>query len=238
MATRFKGPLLNSDVTGLGARAWFKNLPQGNEPDYVAWMKDWLDGSELVAADWVNTVIDGGTDTDEVFAVASDALNGELTITTNNADNDANSIQSANEAWQLRVGKKLWYEARWKIEDADDSDVLMGLSITDTTPLDASDRINFKLTEGSAALAVECAKNSTATTVAAIATLADDTYVTTGLYWNGSNAVEVYVNRAKVATLSSNIPDDEQLALNIRVQTGAAATRTLTIDYIKIVQER
>lgn len=239
MATRNKGPHLNADVTGLGNRGWFKNLPMGQEPDYVVWHKDWLNPSELDASnDWVATQVDGGGDAAQVFAVASDALHGELTITTNDADNDSSAIQSANESLKLEAGKRLWFEARWKIQDADDSDVLVGLSINDTTPLDASDRVNFKLTEGSAALAFEAVKNSTATTASAIATLSDATYVKTGFYWDGVSKIEAYVDREKVATITSNIPDDENLAVNLFVQTGAAATRTLTVDYITVVKER
>jgi hypothetical protein len=239
MATHFKGPLLNSATTGLADRAWFKKLPIGVEPDLCMWMKDWLTASELdAAADWVVTQIDGGGDTDEVFAVAADALHGELTITTNDADNDASSAQTANEFVALETGKRLWFEARWKIEKAADSDVLVGLSINDTTPLDASKRINFKLTEGSAALAFETDNDTVETVVPAIATLADNTYVKTGFLWDGSSKLEVYIDRDKVAEITTGIPTAENLAINLRVQTGEAAPRTLTVDYIMVAKER
>jgi len=239
MATKFRGPLLNSSVSGLGERGFFKGLPIGNEPDWVVVMKDWLLPSELSAStDWVVTQVDAGTDAASVFAVAADAMNGELTITTNDADNDSSSAQTVNEFVKLEAGKKLWFEARWKIQTAADSDVLVGLSINDTTPLDATDRLNFKVAEGSASMSFEAVKNSTATTEASLATLADDTYVKTGFLWNGSNKVEVYVNRAKVATVTTNIPDDENLALNFMVQTGSAAARTLTVDYVMVAKER
>lgn len=239
MATRLKGPLKGANISGLGNRAWFKDMVLSKDPDLVCWMNDFIQASDLdTTNDWTDTQVDGGTDNGEVFALAADSLNGELTITTNDADDDSSAVQLNNEFMKLASGKRAWFEARVKVDDADTCDLLVGLSVNDTTPLDASDRVNFKATDGSAALSFEAVKNSTATTEADVGTLADDTYITLGIHWDGKNKLEAYVDRSKVATVTANIPDDENLAPNLFIQNGSAAASTLTVDYIFCAKER
>jgi hypothetical protein len=94
------------------------------------------------------------------------------------------------------------------------------------------------MADGSADLSFVTTKNTTSTTTSSIATLADATYVVLGFHWDGKNKVEAFVNRSLVATHTANLCDDENLAVTLNIQNGAASANTLTVDYIYVAQER
>lgn len=237
MASRSTGPQLNA-VKQSGPRKWFSNLPVQPGPDYCVYMNDFLVAQDYAAADWVITTTEAGSG-DATEALAADELNGALLLTNDNADNDLDALQSTEECWKPTVGKNLWFEAKVKVSDADDVDMLIGLAITDTTVLDASNRINFRLAEGSASIL--CQADSTADSAVSLASgvsAADDTYVVLGFHWDGKNKVDYYVNRSLVQTTTSGIPTAENLAISMHIQNGDAAADTMTIDYIYVCQER
>lgn len=237
MAVRFTGPVLNAEKKD-GSRKWFSNLPVGSSPDYVVYMNDFLVAQDYDAADWVITTTEAGAG-DATEALVADELNGALVITNDAADNDLDALQSTEECWKPTAGKRLWFESKVKFTDADDDDMFIGLAITDTTVLDASNRINFRVAEGDASIL--CQADSTADSAVSVDSgvdAADDTYVTLGFYWDGKNKVEYFVNRSLVHTTTSGIPTAENLAISIHFQNGAATADAMTIDYIYVCQER
>jgi hypothetical protein len=139
---------------------------------------------------------------------------------------------------RLTAGKQTWFEARVKVSDADDVDMFVGLGITDTTPLDTSDRVGFQILEGDASIKCITEKNSTETNTDSGSDAADATYVKLGFHYDGSSAVRFFINRSLCATHTTNIPDDEQLAITLLIVNGAVGNDTLTIDYIYCAQER
>lgn len=242
MATHFKGPILGRDEPQK-PNGWRSNLPIGSDPDYVVFFNDFIKGDDFVAADWVifTTEAGGGAATE---ALGPQEVGGALVITNDNFDNDLDSLQQADgagavgEYWQLSAGKRLWFNMKVKVTDADQQDNFYGLCITDTTPLAATDRIGFQTTDASASIDVLCEKDSTETLTASGVDGVDATYNDLKFYWDGISRVYYYVDNALVATHSTNIPDDEQLALTIHHQNGEAAANVCTIDYIHIVMER
>lgn len=233
MASHFKGPVLHNDTVG----TWTAKLPVAQDPDYVVYFNDFLSTADYAATDWtITTTEDGAGSATE--AIATDELGGALLITNDDADDDADSLQMNEEVWKLSSGKRLWYKTRMKLSDATQSDLFVGLCITDTTPLVATDRIGFEKNDGDALLDALCELNSTETNTASVATAADDTYVELGFYWDGKNKVEYFVNDALVATHTSNIPSDENLAVTIHLVNGEAAAKTATVDYIYVAMER
>ena len=243
MTTHFTGPVLNKD-NSKGSREWYKNAPMHTDPDYITYYNDFLhDNFDEDAADWSTNVVDSGGDGAESFGLASDELNGALAIATNDAENDSYAVEQKNETYQLESGKRLWYETRLKIDDATESDLFAGLTITQSTanPTGSTDRIGFRLDDGDANIDVISRKDSTSTKEDSGKDASDDTYVTLGFYWDGKNKAEFYVDRDKVATHNTsddNIPDDEQLGLGLEVLTGDANARTVTVDYIHCTKER
>ena len=139
----------------------------------------------------------------------------------------------------------MFFKAKFKVSDATQSDVVMGLTITDTTPLDTTDGIFFQKDDGDTNIDFHIEKDNSATSNAAIGTLADDTFITVAFAYdphgnNGSGSVSIFMDDAKVGeqTTLTNIPDDEELTIAFGIQNGEAAAKTMTIDYIMCAVER
>ena len=83
--------------------------------------------------------------------------------------------------------------------------------------------------------------NAAETTTGALTTITTATFLTAGFYYNGKDAVEVYVNDVKVATHTTltNLVQDEELAVTIAsVNATAAAANLLACDYIFAAMDR
>ncbi len=149
-------------------------------------------------------------------------------------------LVQVKEGFKYEAGKQLAFNARFKTSDADASDVVMGLQITDTSPLDVSDGIFFLLTDGSTTLTFIVEKDGTQSTLDLPTAMADDTFMTVGfMYDPKSQKFHVYQNNTEVGTVAStNAPDDEDLTVSFGIQNGAAAAKVLTVDYVTAMKER
>lgn len=203
------------------------------------------DFDEYAAGDWVITTVEAGAGS--ATEALEDAVGGVLVVTNDSADNDSDAFQWAGgsggviEAFKFTTGKRLYFGARFKVDDATESDLEFGLLITDTTPFDtATDGIYFRKDDGDTNLDFVVKKNSTDSTVAAIATISNDTWVTVEFYYNGStDRITALVNGIEVAGLPlTNAPDDEELAVSFGIRNGSAAARTLRVDWLSAIQER
>jgi hypothetical protein len=133
----------------------------------------------------------------------------------------------------------MFFEARFKVSDATQSDLAIGLQITDTTPLDITDGVFFIKADGSTSVSFLVEKNNTATTTTAVATMADDTFITLGFNYDGGSVMEYCVNGVVAGTsVTTNLPDDEDLAISFALQNGEAVAKTMTVDYIFVAKER
>lgn len=236
MANRLSGPFLNREVDR-GSRQWYSNLPQSQDPNYCVYFNDFLVAQDYAASDWVITTTEAGAG-DASEALAADEACGALLITNDAADDDSDSLQGTEETWRLTSGKQLWFDCRAKVSDADQCDLFLGLGITDTTPLDTSDRIGFQINDGNASILCKSEKNSTESSDDSAVDAADGTYVRLSFHYNGAGKVEFFVDNALVATHTSNIPDDENLCLTMHLVNGEAVAKTLTVDYLYVAQER
>ena len=227
--TRFTG--------GIGTATKSSNTGFYGMPDPTKWITYFNDFHTYVAGDWTITTTEAGSGN------ASEALTnvqgGCLLITNDDADNDADFFNSTVESFKFASGKKTFFKSRFKVSDATQSDFVMGLQITDTTPLAVSDGVYFMKDDGDASLDFHVEKDGSDTTASAIATVADDTFLIVGLYYDGKSAIEYYVDDVKLGTsVTTNLPDDEELAISFGIQNGAAAAKTMTVDYIFASQER
>lgn len=244
--------LAGYQIGDVGPRAEYSN-------DFVA-------GQDYAAADWVITTVEaGGSSATEV--ISSSEIGGALVIANDTNDTDSDQLQASDdggtgvmEIWDLATTKKLWMTTRFKGNDATDSGLLLGICITDTTLLGGmTDGLYFRKSDTDATLQAVAEKDSTESTVD-IVEMADDTYVEVGMLYTAGDKtiVEVYFRNvvsegvpiskerarnskerwSKVGELTTNLPDDEELAVSFAVLNGAAASKTLTIDYFQIAQER
>lgn len=204
-------------------------------PDPSSWHTYFNDFDTYVAGDWTITNAATGT------IALTDADGGVLLITNNTADDNAVFLDKKGESFLMESGKPAVFKARFKVSDATQSDLVIGLQITDTTPLDVTDGIYFLKADGSTSLSAICRKDaSTGSTSLTAATLADDTYVVVGWYYDGKSSVSVFVNDVAVGTLdgSSTYLSDTELTVSIGIQNGEAAAKSLSVDYILAAKKR
>ena len=156
---------------------------------------------------------------------------GILALTNTAANNDLNAIQLANETFAFTAGKRAWFKCRFQLSSATNAAAVIGLQITDTTPLAVSDGVFFSKAAASTTLNLVVEKTSTATTTA-VGTMADATYVDTGFYYDGQNTITAYLNGQSVATsVVTNLPT-HTLCISAAVSNGTAADQTMNCDYI------
>ena len=228
MPTRFENGLTTTKNT---------TLHDYGLPDPTGWHVFFDDFDRYVAADWTITTTEAGSGS------ASEALTDEdggvLLITNDDADNDADFFNKVGESFLFETGKKLFFKARFKVSDATQSDFVMGLQITDTTPLDVTDGVFFQKDDGDTNLDFHVEKDDTATSETGVHTVADDTYLTVGFYYNGKSEITYFVDDVKQGSVATtNMPDDEELTVSFGVQNGAAAAKTMSVDYIFAAKER
>jgi hypothetical protein len=197
------------------------------------------DFDEYHAGNWTVT---------ETQAGATQALTnvdgGVLLLTNSAADNDLIALQKVGESFKFEAGKKLFFKARFAVSDATESDFVIGLQITDTTPLAVTDGVYFRKDDGDANLDFVVVKDSTASTATAITTVVAATYITVGFYYNGVDEV-VYaastnsLNPTVLGKLAiTNLPNDEELTVSFAIQNGEAVAKTMSVDYIFVAKER
>lgn len=229
MPTRFKGGLNNTAKTD--------DMSELLILDPTKVHSYFNDFDTFTAADWTITTTEAGAGS--ATEALTNADGGVLLITNAAGDNDRDFFNKVGESFLMASGKKAWFKARFKVSDATQSDFVMGLQITDTTPLDVTDGIFFQKDDGDTNLDFHVEKDDTATSATAIATVADDTYLTVAFYYNGVDEVQYFVDNVKKGTLATtNLPDDEELTISFGIQNGEAVAKTMSVDYILVAKER
>ena len=154
-------------------------------------------------------------------------------------------------------GKKFFMECRVKVEDASAMTFQMGLSILNATtnPEDiwttaSTDYIAFgTLDSAEAVLTYDKNNGGTVTETSSdstAATLADDTYATLAIAYNGAStladgSLKAYVNGVETAAAltEAQVPDDVVLAPFIGMLAGHATTADVAhVDYVRFALER
>lgn len=230
--TRFPGGVGNRSVSHM-----MGDLPF---PDPTAWHVFFDDFDKYVAADWVVT---------ETQAGATQALTagdgGLLLLTNTTADDDQNTIAKTPAAFTMEATKKAAFRARFKINEVTQSDFIVGLVVVDTALPSAgrTDGIYFSSDDGDANLDFTVRTNATtgANNATAIATLANDTFLTVDWFYDGAGTVFYGVNGVLLGRLSasSTYLPDAALTVTFALQQGEPTNaKSATIDYLFAAKER
>ena len=172
---------------------------------------------------------------------------GQLLITNDNADNDLDFFQLKGEAFKFDSTKRMFFSSRFKVSDATQSDLVMGLQITDTTSLDVTDGIFFIKGDADTQPDFIIEKdNSSTLSVLEMNAMEDDTFVTLSFEYDpldvatGGPVFRVYQDNVQVGEITgtTNAPDDEDLTISFGIQNGEAVAKTMTIDFILAAVER
>jgi len=193
---------------------------------------------------------------------------GALLFTTNSstpAGTDVSSIQRAAASFSFVpqtssvAGKKSFFLTRLQVSDATNAAFNVGLMNTTTTPFAATDGLYFNKASGAANnLQLVSMVGSTPTTIAiptAAYTLANNTNIDLGWYFDGKGNVYAFVNGNMVGYIpqsgtGSTLPNRGPVAagtptlttavLNptLAIQSGTASSKTMTVDFFLAARER
>lgn len=226
--TRLPGGLTNVALDNI-----FTNMLQPIPTAYTTYFNDFF---TYTAGDWVVT------ETDSAATEALTAGNGGLLLVTNTAaDDDLVALQKTPAMITMVATQETFFSARFKVSDATQSDVVFGLQVVDTTPLDVTDGIYFLKTDGAATYSVICRKDATtgSTSASAVGTLVSDTFVVLQWYYDGAGTLYYGANGALLGSLSvaSYFPDTG-MTVSFALQNGEAVAKTMTVDWVYVAQAR
>ncbi len=204
--------------------------------DFVALSVDDTTGDPV---EYTMTVVEVGAGNSTV--ALTPLLGGAAIITAAANEDDGAQIQLKNsEAFQLNAGYPCYFGIQLQGNDVDQSDILVGLCITDTDLIAGmTDGAYFRSADASATLQFVLEKDSLETSTS-VATLVDATDITLEFYWDGTN-ITAYVDGvevASVATTDTNFPNDEALTPSIAFLTGEAVANTMTVKWMRAIQVR
>ena len=206
--------------------------------------------SDVMAWTAVN---DGGTGTNAF----QDAAGGVYNVVTAAADNDYHAMASVAENFKFAEGKKLWFEARFKLAEATTNESAWWFGLTDTLttggfqddadgPLASYDGALIWKDEATMLVDFETSNAATQNTTTAIATFVTNTWTRVGFYFDGTATTGVItpyvdVGAGWVAGTPQNITlaGLEEMHMVFGVKAGpTAAAETLQVDYVKCTQLR
>lgn len=198
---------------------------------------------------------DGGTGT----PVFQDAAGGIFNVVTAAADNDYSAYSSVTEPFKFAAGKKLFFEARFKLAEAttNESAWWFGLSDTLTTgglqadaagPLASYDGALIWKDEATMAIDFETSNAGTQATTTNMGTFVTDTWTKVGFYFDGTATtsrvfpfIDLGGGSGWQAGTAQNITLSglEEMHIVFGVKAGpTAAAETLQVDYIRCLQLR
>jgi len=189
-----------------------------------------------IAAQWTLTATSAGTGTSAI--TVPDADGGIARVTTAANENDGMYAEWISEIFKLESGKKTWMKCRLSVGDAIQSDWLVGLHSTDTTPHDAALRYIFESVDGSANVYFNNDNNTTDSDSSTLATLTDDTFVTLAAYYDGGTSIQLFVDEALVSTMTGITVPAAEMTVGFGYINGAAGAETADFDYIYVIKER
>lgn len=196
------------------------------------------DDTSGMPTEFTNTLVNAST-----FA-HTDVAGGGVILTAAGAENDGVKLQlgdelgGAGENVSFAAEYPTYLYCKMQAADVDQSDILVGFFITDTTALDGgTDGMYFRTVDEAATVHFVLEKDSVESTTS-VGTLTDATDVELELFYWGSN-VYAYVDgtlQATVADTDTNFPNNELLRLTFEFLSGEAAANTCTIKRLRFIQ--
>lgn len=206
-------------------------------PDVIKFEEDFV---RVVAASdalvgWTSTLVEAGAS--ESTVTIPDGSGGTLLIATDANEDDGVNLQKIGENFGFSSSQSLTYFGiRFKASEATQSDILVGLCITDTNLLNGmTDGVYFEKLDGGTGISFVTEKDSTETQTDSLGTFAADTWTVLEFAFDGTR-VFAYINGTRVATHTANIPDDELLTPSIQFLAGSTTAKTMTVDWVRAIQ--
>jgi len=190
------------------------------------------------SADMFTVTVIGG----DTIAQVDGAFGGNVVLTPDDAEEDGVQVQLLGEAFYLSGQYPAYFGCRFMAADVDQTDILVGLCIQDTTAIAAvSDGAYFRTADESAVLNFVLEQDSVETSNAA-ATMTDAAWIIAEFYYDGVTNITAYIDGvqvAQVALTDANMPDDEYLSPILAMLAGEAdVANTVTVDWARAYQIR
>ena len=223
--------------SGVSTSAVGKNMGNYPLPNPTQAFTYFNDFSNYAAADW--TV----TNTTSHAAIALTAgQGGQMSIAggASSVTSDIGAIQITPANFNFIVGQQVWFNASIKATTALNDQLQIGLA-SSIAALAPTDGMYFNKAAASASVDFVIRKGSTSTTLSAVGTLVDGTFLRLGYYYNGKDTVFVYVNHVLVASTQvlTNLTTATALAPGFGIKAAATAPTTgnIVCDYITAAQD-
>lgn len=236
------------------------NAPNEGRPDYHAiahkFFDDFTNPASATASDLqaYTSTDDSGTGTNAF----QDAAGGWYNVVTAGADNDYHAMSTVNEVFKFASGKKLWFEAKFKLTEANTNESAWWFGLTDTLttgglqadaagPLASYDGALIWKDEATMAIDFETSNAGTQATTTNIATFVSGNETRVGFYFDGTattSTITPYVDVDGNGFVAGTAQDItlaglEEMHLVWGVKAGPSdGAETLQVDYIKCVQLR
>ena len=194
-----------------------------------------LNATTVDPSGWTTTVVEAGTGTTEFDANNTAGRVGTITCAAD--ENDGGQYQLLGEGFEFTSDQDIYAGIEFQGNDVDQTDILFGLCITDTTLLGGmTDGVYWESLDGSATTSTVTEKDSTETQTDSVSTLTDATDQVWEIYFDGSS-VYFFADGTQASTIhTANIPDDEALTLSLAVLTGEATANTVNVKWLRAIQ--
>lgn len=214
----------------------FSSVPFPTVPlmQFYQYFNDFM--NYLGATEWTVTNANGGT------LALRDEAGGVLRITNGATAAWLVSIQKIGEAFLPAVGKRFFGRVRFRTPDVINGGILVGLAITDATPLDATDGIYVIKDDAAATASLVVRKDATTgSQSAALGSITADEWFTVDLFYDGGDRLYYAVNGTVLGYLpytTAYIPDTEITPTVYRGNGAAGSSEVLDVDTLWFAQER
>ena len=196
---------------GVSTQKVNQTLGMFGQPDPTDPIVDFHDFQQYVAADWTVT----NTTTHATIGLTAGA-GGLISLAggASSVTGDIAAIISNPLDFNFTSSQQVWFYTGFKVTTAANDQIQLGITAANSA-LTPSDGIYFNKAAGASTIDFVVRKSSTSTTQSAVATLVNATFVRLGFYYNGKDAVDVFVNDNKVysQTVLTNLPTSTALAL-------------------------
>jgi len=212
---------------------------------------DFLDFNTVATTGkWNVTVADAGAGGTTGM---TDAANGVVQVYCDGDDNDEAYVSSVAECWKFQTAKRLYFETKVKLTEAntDDANFIIGLSDTVAAnslqndgdgPMASYDGAVFFKVDGTMKIQFETSNAAAQVTNATLADFASATEYTLGFFYDFNDGVTAkvtpFVNGVAGTTHDLTIAGLEEMHILFGVKAGGANEEALLVDYIHIATER
>jgi len=185
------------------------------------------------ADDW--TVTEVGTATQTL----DDADGGRLLIANSSTINDDSSSQKVGNSFRFEVGKKLWFDCIFQVNETTLSSWVIGLVETNTSPLQADNGVHFQSNGGTNELHIHVESGGVQLSTDNFATAEDATDIRLSYFYDGADAINVFVNGSLVFVASADlIPINTDVTPTYFIHNSENASKTMSLDYVFVAKER